>query len=132
MSNDIVLQITQATQRTFPLHQFKVLQPLPLSDDELDADDEADADAPFRGSARGSARPRASTISRGKTSDDDETPSWTEQDMQKEQTQDHIQVLKACCVRNTPIVSNWLYQNITSLSTYLLKTALAQLRKITA
>jgi hypothetical protein len=128
MSNDIVLQITQATQRTFPLHQFKVLQPLPLSDDELDADDEAEA--PFGGNARGSAskRPRANTISRGKTSDD-ETPSWTEQE---EQHQDHIQVLKACCVRNTPIVSNWLYQNITSLSTYLLKTALAQLRKITA
>ena len=131
MSNDIVLQITQATQRTFPLHQFKVLQPLPLSDDELDTDDEAEA--PFRGNARGSGstrgRPRANTISRGKTSDDDETPSWTEQE---EQHQDHIQVLKACCVRNTPIVSNWLYQNISSLSMYLLKTALAQLRKITA
>jgi len=127
MSNDIVLQITQATQRTFPLHHFKVLQPLPLSDDELDADDEAEAEAPFRASAR----PRANTISRGKTSDD-ETPSWTEQPIHEEQHQDHIQVLKACCVRNTPIVSNWLYQNITSLSTYLLKTALAQLRKITA
>ena len=130
MSNDIVLQITQATQRTFPLHHFKVLQPLPLSDDELDADDEAEAeaDAPFRGNA--SKRARANTISRGKTSDDDETPSWTEQ-VQEEQL-DHIQVLKACCVRNTPVVSNWLYQNITSLSTYLLKTALAQLRKIIA
>jgi hypothetical protein len=129
MSNDIVLQITQATQRTFPLHHFKVLQPLPLSDDELDADDEADA--PFRGSAN--KRARANTISRGKTSDD-ETPSWTEHDMGQSQSQpqDHIQVLKACCVRNTPIVSNWLYQNITSLSMYLLKTALAQLRKITA
>jgi len=124
MSNDIVLQITQATQRTFPLHHFKVLQPLPLSDDELDADDEADA--PF---GNASKRPRANTISRGKTSDDDETPSWAEQE---EHHQDHIQVLKACCVRNTPIVSNWLYQNISSLSTYLLKTALAQLRKITA
>jgi len=119
MSNDIVLQITQATQRTFPLHHFKVLQPLPLSDDELDADDEAEAPFGTRGNAR----------SRGKTSDDD-TPNWTEQ--AQEQSQHHIQVLKACCVRNTPIVSNWIYQNITSLSTYLLKTALAQLRKITA
>jgi hypothetical protein len=119
MSNDIVLQITQATQRTFPLHHFKVLQPLPLSDDELDADDEAEAPFGTRGNAR----------SRGKTSDDD-TPNWTEQ--AQEQSQHHIQVLKACCVRNTPIVSNWIYQNITSLSTYLLKTALAQLRKIIA
>jgi hypothetical protein len=126
MSNDIVLQITQATQRTFPLHHFKVLQPLPLSDDELDADadadDEAEAKVYFRDRSRG----------KSKDSDDDVGAGiWTEQTMQQqEQSQDHP--LKACCVRNTPIVSKWLYQNISSLSMYLLKTALAQLRKITA
>jgi hypothetical protein len=128
MSNDIVLQITQATQRTNPLYHFKVLQPLPLSDDERDADDEAAAEAQakvyFRDRSRG----------KSKDSDDDVGAGiWTEQTMQKQQqqqSQDHP--LKACCVRNTPIVSNWLYQNITTLSMYLLKTALAQIRKITA
>ena len=111
MSNDTVLQITQAIQR---IQHYKH-QPLPLSDDE-----QSDCEAPF------------TVRSRAKDSDEDTAHTTTHTTtLSKDQLQNHAQVLKACCVRNTPIVTNWLYENITSLSVYLLNAVVAQLRKIT-